>query len=91
VARAARVADVRTASRDIFLDDDPRAPAVKAELEMLAREARRSGVAIAIGHPHEVTLRLLTEWLAEDHGVTLVRLDEAIRLKAERSTAVAAR
>jgi hypothetical protein len=84
VARAARAAGVRTAARDIFLDDDPRAPAVKAELEMLAREAKRSGVAIAIGHPHDITLKLLAQWLAEDHGVTLVPLDEAIRLKAER-------
>ena len=61
------------------------------QLEMLAREARRSGVAIAIGHPHDATLRLLEDWLAHDHGVTLVPLDEAMRLKAGRETAVAAR
>jgi polysaccharide deacetylase 2 family uncharacterized protein YibQ len=91
VAKAARAAGVRTASRDIFLDDDPRAPAVSAELEMLSREARRSGVAIAIGHPHDVTLRLLAQWLAQDHGVTLVPLDEAIRLKAEGRNAIAMR
>jgi polysaccharide deacetylase 2 family uncharacterized protein YibQ len=91
VAQAARAAGVRTAARDVFLDDDPRAPAVSAELEMLAREARRTGVAIAIGHPHDVTLKLLAQWLAEDHGVTLVPLDQAIRLKAARRTAVAAR
>lgn len=91
VAQAARAAGVRTAARDVFLDDDPRAPAVSAELEMLAREAKRNGVAIAIGHPHDVTLKLLAQWLAQDHGVTLVSLDQAIRLKAERRTAVAAR
>lgn len=91
VAQAARAAGVRTAARDVFLDDDPRAPAVSAELEMLAREAKRNGVAIAIGHPHDVTLKLLAQWLAQDHGVTLVPLDQAIRLKAERRTAVAAR
>jgi polysaccharide deacetylase 2 family uncharacterized protein YibQ len=91
VAEAARAAGVRTAARDIFLDDDPRAPAVNAELDMLARQARRNGVAIAIGHPHEVTLKLLAKWLAEDHGVTLVTLDEAIRLKAERARTFAAR
>jgi polysaccharide deacetylase 2 family uncharacterized protein YibQ len=91
VARAARGAGVRTAARDVFLDDDPRAPAVSAELEMLAREGKRSGVAIAIGHPHDMTLKLLAQWLAQDHGVTLVPLDEAIRLKAERAAAVAMR
>ena len=49
------------------------------------------GAAIAIGHPHEATLKLLAQWLAQDHGVTLVPLDEAIRLKAKRQTALAAR
>ena len=58
---------------------------------MLVREAKRSGVAIAIGHPHDATLRLLKDWLSKDHGVTLVPLDEAMRLKAGRETALVAR
>jgi polysaccharide deacetylase 2 family uncharacterized protein YibQ len=91
VRGAARAAGVMTGARDIFLDDDPRALAVSAELEMLAREARRTGAAIAIGHPHEVTLKLLALWLAQDHGVTLVPLDEAIRIKNQHLLAVAAR
>jgi hypothetical protein len=81
----ARAAGVTTAGRDIFLDDDQNAAAVSAELEMLAREAKRTGVAIAIGHPHDVTLKLLAAWLAKDHGVTLVPLDEAIRLKNQHT------
>ena len=80
-----------TGARDVFLDDDPRPLAVSAELEMLAREARRTGIAIAIGHPHDVTLKLLAQWLTQDHGVTLVPLDEAIRLKAGRAVTVAVR
>jgi len=88
---AAHAAGVMTAGRDIFLDDDPREAAVSAQLEMLAREAKRNGVAIAIGHPHDATLRLLKDWLTQDHGVTLVPLDEAMRLKAGRETALAAR
>ncbi len=91
VAEAARAAGVRTAARDIFLDDDPRASAVEAELEMLARQARRTGVAIAIGHPRDVTLKLLAKWLTEDHGVRLVPLDEAIWLKNRDAVALAAR
>jgi polysaccharide deacetylase 2 family uncharacterized protein YibQ len=89
--RAARAAGVMTAGRDVFLDDDQSPAAVSAELEMLAREARRTGVAIAIGHPHDVTLKLLAAWLAQDHGVTLVPLDEAIRLKNRNPLALAAR
>jgi polysaccharide deacetylase 2 family uncharacterized protein YibQ len=88
---AARAAGVMTAGRDIFLDDDQSPAAVSAELEALAREARRNGVAIAIGHPHDATLRLLATWLTQDHGVTLVPLDEAIRLKNANAMAVAAR
>jgi polysaccharide deacetylase 2 family uncharacterized protein YibQ len=88
---AAKAAGVMTAGRDIFLDDDPAPAAVAMQLESLAREARRSGVAMAIGHPKDTTLRLLKQWLAEDHGVTLVPLDEAIRLKAQGVTTMAAR
>jgi polysaccharide deacetylase 2 family uncharacterized protein YibQ len=91
VGAAARAARVMTAGRDVFLDDDQREAAVSAELEMLAREAKRNGVAIAIGHPHDVTLGLLAKWLAQDHGVTLIPLNEAMRMKAERQLAVAVR
>ena len=85
VESMARAAGVMTAGRDVFLDDDQSAVAVSAELETLAREAKRTGVAIAIGHPHDVTLKLLAAWLAKDHGVTLVPLDEAIRLKNQHT------
>jgi len=88
---AARGAGVMTAGRDVFLDDDLSPAAVSRQLEMLAATARRDGVAIAIGHPHDVTLKLLAAWLAEDHGVTLVTLDEAMRLKNRRPVALAAR
>jgi polysaccharide deacetylase 2 family uncharacterized protein YibQ len=91
VGAVARAHGVMTAGRDIFLDDDRSEGAVSAQLEMLAGEAKRNGVAIAIGHPHEVTLRLLAQWLAEDHGVSLVPLDEAMRIKAERRAIFAAR
>lgn len=91
VEAAGRAAGVMTAGRDVFLDDDQSPAAVRAQLESLAAAARRNGVAIAIGHPHDVTLKLLAAWLAKDHGVTLVPLDEAIRLKSQRPMALAAR
>jgi uncharacterized protein len=53
-------------------------------------EARRTGVAIAIGHPHDVTLKILAAWLAQDHGVRLVPVSEAIRLKTEHAAVMAA-
>lgn len=91
VEAAARAAGVMTAGRDVFLDDVQTPAAIEAELESLVREARRTGVAIAIGHPHDVTLKILAEWLARDHGVTLVPLDEAIRLKNRQPVRLAAR
>ena len=91
VSQAAARAGVMSAGRDVFLDDDRSPAAVAAQLERLVREARRNGVAIAIGHPHDTTLRLLADWLKKDHGVTLVRLDEAIKMKAARRVDLAAR
>jgi len=91
VRQAADHEGVMNAERDIFLDDDQSAMQVALQLEALAATARRTGVAIAIGHPHDTTLRLLAAWLPQDHGVTLVPLDEAMRLKRMRETAVAAR
>ena len=87
----ARAAGVMASGRDVFLDDDESPAAVEAELERLADTAQRTGAAIAIGHPHDVTLKLLAAWLAQDHGVTLVPLDEAMRLKNWHGVAVAAR
>jgi polysaccharide deacetylase 2 family uncharacterized protein YibQ len=93
-SRAERVASdmgVMSAGRDIFLDDVPGEAEVAAQLQALVREARRSGVAIAIGHPRDATLTQLKKFLAQDHGVTLVPLDEAMRLKASRGLKIAAR
>jgi len=81
---AAKAAGVDSIGRDIFLDDDQSEGAVTAQLNALAATAKRQGIAVAIGHPHAATLRLLKAWLAEDHGVKLVTLPEAMRAKAAR-------
>ncbi|MCP5411198.1 MAG: divergent polysaccharide deacetylase family protein [Alphaproteobacteria bacterium] len=91
VPGAAAKAGVMSAGRDVFLDDDRNAAAVRAQLDELVREAKRDGVAIAIGHPHDVTLTILAQWLKQDHGVTLIPLDEALKLKAVRQVTLAAR
>ena len=91
IVRVAHQHGVESAGRDVFLDNVLTDAAVKARLNELADKAKKSGIAIAIGHPHGVTLRVLTAWLAEDHGVRLVPVSEAIRLKTERSQLLAAR
>lgn len=81
---------VESAGRDVFLDNDVTDEAIKAQLDLLAAKARKSGIAIAIGHPHGATLRVLAQWLAEDRGLRLVPVSEAIRLRTERNTLLAA-
>ncbi len=91
IVRVSHQHGVESAGRDVFLDNVLTDAAVKARLNELADKAKKSGIAIAIGHPHGVTLRVLAAWLAEDHGVRLVPVSEAIRLKTERSQLLAAR
>jgi len=87
----ARAAGIKSGGRDIFLDDDQSEAAVRAQLAALAATAKRNGAAIAIGHPHDVTLRLVAEWLKQDHGVTLVTLEVAMAAKDARAGALASR
>jgi len=70
--------------RVVVLDDVLTIDAVDAELRMLEARARETGVAIAIGHPHEITLDAVAYWTAHQSGFQLVPLSEAIRLKTER-------
>lgn len=88
---AAQAAGVMSAGRDIFLDDDQSGAAIQKQLADLVATAKRQGVAIAIGHPHDATLAALAAWLKQDHGVTLVTLSEAMKLKRGGDIAVAAR
>ncbi len=59
----ARAAGVPAASRGIFLDRELNPDAVRQRLADLEAQARKHGRAIAIGHPHDVTLDALEAWL----------------------------
>ena len=88
--RVAHRFGVMSGGRDIFLDDTISEAEVRQQLTDLVAEARHTGVAIAIGHPHDVTLKILTAWLAQDHGVRLVPVSEAIKLKTGQAAVIAA-
>jgi polysaccharide deacetylase 2 family uncharacterized protein YibQ len=78
----ARESGVRTAFRNVpFLDDVAEAGAVRKQLEIAIRGAKRKGGAVAIGHPHPATLQALREVLphAESQGVRLVFASELVR------------
>ncbi len=83
VVSVARAFGVTSAARDVFLDDVLTIDAVDAQLRILEARARETGVAIAIGHPHEITLDAVAYWMSHESGFKLVPLSEAIRLKTE--------
>lgn len=61
VARAAKKYNQPYISRDIFLDDDPSASAVRRELIAAVNLAKKRGYAIAIGHPKKNTIAVIKE------------------------------
>jgi polysaccharide deacetylase 2 family uncharacterized protein YibQ len=77
---AARKAHVRTASRDVFLDDIEEVSAIRHQLELAVQDAKLHGSAIAIGHPHPTTLQVLSEDLPklQREGVSLVFASQVV-------------
>ena len=62
VARAYRIP---TLTRDIFLDHEQTEAFIDHQFRELIRRARKHGTAIAIGHPHKVTVDYLEKHLPE--------------------------
>ncbi len=85
-------------ARDVFIDHEGSAEAVAARLNDIERIADRQGQAVAIGHPHDLTLGALERWLPDlaARGFTLapvsavVKRREALRQRQERARASAA-
>ena len=77
---AAESAGVPAASRKVFLDDTPTREAVLAQLDLAARDARRDGSAIAIGHPHPETIAALAEEIPRlrAEGIRIVFASELV-------------
>lgn len=71
---------LRTARRDVFLDNDINQDAIRKQLEELSRMAKEHGRAIGIGHPHPATISELRRWLAAapEQGVVIVPVSKII-------------
>jgi polysaccharide deacetylase 2 family uncharacterized protein YibQ len=67
--------------RHVFLDDVDAADAVRHQLAETERVARRRGVAIAIGHPHDATIKALAEWLPTLRGKGFLQAPVSAALK----------
>lgn len=65
---------VPSAERNVFLDNKIEKEHVELQLARTEQIARQRGVAVAIGHPHDVTISALREWLPtlEQRGFALV-------------------
>ena len=79
-AMAARVRNVPYMRRDIFLDNSVNADDIDAQFEELIKVAKRKGSAIAIGHPHPETIRVLATNLSRLHeyGVRLISVRDMV-------------
>jgi len=76
--------------RHVFLDGDPRPEAIAGEFERLIRLAKARGSAVAIGHPHAVTLDFLEGALPglAARGVSLVGLKQLLGAQPPAADAV---
>ncbi|MEN2976130.1 divergent polysaccharide deacetylase family protein [Tistrella bauzanensis] len=87
-ASSAIATGIPNATRDIFLDHEIDEAKIAGQLDKLEAAARRHGGAIAIGHPHPETLRVLTRWLpaARARGIELVPLTALIPVPGDAGT-----
>lgn len=53
------------AERDVFIDHEDKADAIRARLADLERIARRKGTAVGIGHPRDNTIAVLRQWIPD--------------------------
>lgn len=61
--KVATAAHVPNLVRNVFIDDSPDPAAIREQLRRIEEIARKSGSAIAIGHPRDTTLEALADWL----------------------------
>lgn len=72
--------------RDVFLDHVINLDAIRKQLALVERIARRSGSAVAIGHPHADTIKALESWLPglEDRGFALAPISAVVARRSCR-------
>jgi hypothetical protein len=89
--QAAAGTNVRVIKRNVFLDDVQNEAEIRKQFERAIQLARRNGYAIAIGHPHPTTVRVLQQMLPNlPSDIVLVRpsdlLNEPTRSSPATST-----
>jgi polysaccharide deacetylase 2 family uncharacterized protein YibQ len=79
-AREAERMQVPFAKRDVFIDNDLDLSSVLRGLAHAEGIARRQGYAVAMGHPHDVTIEALKRWLPglDARGIALVPISAIV-------------
>ncbi|EPB3977633.1 divergent polysaccharide deacetylase family protein [Yersinia enterocolitica] len=73
-SRAAEGTGVKVIKRKVFLDDSQNEAAIRQQFNRAIELARRNGSAIAIGHPHPATIKVLQQMLPQlPADIVLVR------------------
>lgn len=79
---SAQLLQLPFAERDVFLDHEQTPQFVRQQIGLLIRRAKKQGYAIAIGHPHKVTLTVLREMLPElQKNVSLSYVSQVVALQ----------
>ncbi len=83
----AKLYGVPSIQRDVFLDHEETKEYTENALENVERIARDTGAAVAIGHPKEITIQALKNWIPtlEAKGFELVKLSELLSDKELQS------
>ncbi len=81
-----RMAGVPGTARDVFLDHAEGPDHLLHQLQLLEEKARKEGRAVAIAHPHDLTLEMLDVWVRSlaAKGIRLVPASEIIAQNAAR-------
>ncbi|VAV83737.1 Putative periplasmic protein YibQ, distant homology with nucleoside diphosphatase and polysaccharide deacetylase [hydrothermal vent metagenome] len=71
---------VKTASRDVFLDNEQDKDYIEGQFKEFIKAVKRRGSAIAIGHPYPETIEVLKETQEElrEAGITVVNASELV-------------
>ena len=78
---SAHMFQVPFAERDVFLDHFQEAPFIRKQFRLLVKKAQKHGQAIAIAHPHSLTVQIFKEMLPElKKQVQLVPASEIVHL-----------
>ncbi len=77
-------------ARDVFLDNEPSRAAIRAQLAAAEAIARRTGHALAIGHPRPATVDVLEKYLPTVEQRGFVLWPVSATLAAQRSRQVVA-